>query len=77
MDQTSSMSVVPMFTGVKKEFRDGILLQTASFANAAKEGIKKLSAVKEDWPTGVANLLKELQSIYGLRNRSFEQILHH
>ena len=77
MDQTSSMSVVPMFTGVKKEFRDGILLQTASFANAAKEGIKKLNAIKEDWPTGVANLLKELQSIYGLRNRSFEQILHH
>ena len=65
------------FAGIKPEFRQGFICQIRSFAVAGREEALKLDSLGNAWVKGIEESLNKLQSIFGLRNRAFDQILHH
>ena len=77
MDKDSSFQSGFTFSGIKPEFRPGFIDQVRAFARIGLVEASRLEACGEAWVKGIERLLQHLQSRFGLRNRTFDQILYH
>ena len=77
MDKDSSFQSGFTFSGIKPEFRPGFIDQVRSFAQIGHTEASRLEACGEAWVKGIERLVERLQCRFGLRNRTFDQILYH